>query len=366
MSLQDRQSAFQELSSRTSSTADAENVRFDLQKRIRFMKLQLAESQELINELEGEKVSMEAALKSQKDLVAQESAKCHQLGTEVMRIRETIAPAQAMLAEERSAKKVIQEELQKSDAHVRALLLKEIDHRRMMQEAEENCKKRIAAAIDDEELRGGQRLAEQKNVLKRQFEEDKNRLLEKNEILTSQLELLQSEKKSLMEFWDRERDVLLKEQLLENEKVQDKIRTKDTELDKLSELLQSKDESLRSKDAALEGFVAASKSQISAFKLKSDEQKSILQQTSAIAKTSIPEIRLLRKELLVQRQSCVQMFKSCQQDLGLLQSCMVDLAGKSRMQAALHSKLELMFEAAAIAACDASTLFAKSVLAQEH
>ena len=136
MSLQDRQSAFKELSSRTSSSADAENVRFDLQKRIRFMKLQLAESQELINELEGEKVSMEAVLKSQKDLVAQEAAKCHQLGTEVMRIRETIAPAQAMLAEERSAKKMIQEELQKSDAHVRALLLKEIDHRRMMQEAE--------------------------------------------------------------------------------------------------------------------------------------------------------------------------------------------------------------------------------------
>ncbi len=366
MSLQDRQSAFQEMSSRTSSSADAENIRFDLQKRIRFMKLQLAESQELIIELEGEKVSMEAALKSQKDLVAKETAQCHQLGAELMSIREMMAPAQAMLAEERSSKKMIQEELQKSDAHVRALLLKEIDHRRMMQEAEENCKKRISASIDDEELRWSQKIAEQKIVLKRQFEEDKNRLQEKNEILSSQLELLTSEKKSLMEFWDRERDVLLKEQLLENEKVQDKIRTKDVAIDKLNELLRSKDECLLSKDEALEGFVLASKSQMFAFKVKSDEHKLVLQQTSAVARTSIPEIRMLRKELLVQRQSCVQMFKSCQQDFLVLQACMVNLSDKSLVQAALHSKLERMFETAADAACDASSLFAKSVLAQER
>ncbi len=73
MSLQDRQSVFQEVSARASMGTDAESIRFDLQKRIRFMKLQLEESQELISELEGEKVDAEFALKFQKELRRKQS-----------------------------------------------------------------------------------------------------------------------------------------------------------------------------------------------------------------------------------------------------------------------------------------------------
>jgi hypothetical protein len=381
MSLQDRQSVFQDVSARASMGTDAESIRFDLQKRIRFMKLQLEESQELISELEGEKVDAEFALKFQKDLVFQEKAKCQQLEADLTRIRDALEPAQAMLAEERSSKKLIQEDLQKSDTQVRSLLLKEIDYRRMMQETEESCLKRINAASSDCEMRWKLKTGEQETALRRQFEEEHKRsqtkfeeeqrrlqqkfegeqsqLQHKNEILSSQVELLAGEKKSLMDFWDRERDVLLKEHLLESEKMQDKIRSKDLSIENLNE-------SLRSKDEALEGFVIASKSQTSAFKLKSDEHKSILQQTNAVARTSIPEIRILRKELLVQRQLCLQMFKSSQHDLLMLQTCMIELSEKSLQQSALHFKLERMFEAAAEVACDASGLFAKAVFAQKE
>jgi hypothetical protein len=359
MSMQDRQVVFQEVSARASMGSDAESIRIDLQKRIRFMKLQLEESQELISELEGEKVGAEYALKTQKELLAHEKEKTQRLEADLMRIHDALEPAQAMLAEERSSKKLIQEELLKSDTQVRALLLKEIDYRRMMQETEENCQKRINAAISDIEMRWKQKAGEQEINWRQQLEEETNRLQQKNDILSSQVEHLAGEKKSLIDFWDRERDVLLKEQLLENEKMQDKIRSKDLAIEKMNE-------SLRSKDEALEGFVVASKSQSSALKLKSEAHKSILQQTNAVARTSIPEIRMLRKELLVQRQSCVQMFTSSQHDILMLQTCMVELSEKCLEESALRVQLERMFEAAADVACDASGLFAKAVLAQNN
>jgi hypothetical protein len=365
MSLQDRHSVLQEVSGRTLMNTDAESIRFDLQKRIRFMKLQLEESQELIGELEGEKVAMDSALKIEKDLAARENLRCQHMEEELMRIREALEPAQSMLAEERASKKTLQEELQRSDTQVRTLLLKEIDYRRMMQETEENCQKRITAVTSDCEARWKQKVGEQEIILRRQFEEEQLQLQRKNQILSSQVELLGNEKQSLMGFWDRERDVLLKEQLLEHEKMQEKIRSKDIFIEKLNE-------SLRSKDEALEGFVIASQSQTTALKLKSDEHKSILQQTNAVARATIPEIRVLKKELLAQRQSCVQMFKRSQQDILMIQTCMVELSEKSLAQtalsltqAALNSKLERMVEAAAEVACEASELFAKTILAQK-
>jgi hypothetical protein len=244
MSLQDRQSVLQEVSGRTLMNTDAESIRFDLQKRIRFMKLQLEESQELIGELEGEKVAMDSALKIEKDLAARENLRCQHMEEELMRIREALEPAQSMLAEERASKKTLQEELQRSDTQVRTLLLKEIDYRRMMQETEENCQKRITAVTSDCEARWKQKVGEQEIILRRQFEEEQLQLQRKNQILSSQVELLGNEKQSLMGFWDRERDVLLKEQLLEHEKMQEKIRSKDIFIEKLNESLRSKDEAL--------------------------------------------------------------------------------------------------------------------------
>ncbi len=97
-----------------------------------------------------------------------------------------------------------------------------------------------------------------------------------------------------------------------------------------------------------------------------------MQQTNAVARATIPEIRVLKKELLAQRQSCVQMFKRSQQDILMIQTCMVELSEKSLAQtalsltqAALNSKLERMVEAAAEVACEASELFAKTILAQK-
>ncbi len=345
MSLKDRKSVFQEVSARSSLTTDPESIRLDLQKRIRFMKLQLEESQELVSELEGEKVAMDATLRSQRELLAEEKEKNRELETELLRVRSALEPAKAMLSEERVSKQLIQEELQKSDSQVRALLLKEIDYRRMLQESEEICQKRISA--------------EQEMIWMRKFEEEQNRLLKTNGILSSQLDLLTSEKKSLMEYWDRERDVLLKEQHIENERMADNARSKDLVIEKLNE-------SLKSKDEALEGFVLASKSQTSALKLKSDQHQVILQHTSAIAKTSLPEIRTLKNELMSHRQLCLQMFSGYQQDLLMIESCLIEMSEKSLAHAALHSKLERMFEAAAEVACDASGLFARAILAQEQ
>ena len=428
MSLQDRQSAYHDVSARASLNSNAESIRYDLQKRIRFMKLQLEESQELVTELEGEKVSMEASLKSQKLLVAEEQAKYRALETEFLRIRETLEPARVMLNEERSSKKLIQDELQKSDAQVRALLLKEIDCRRILQEAEDNCQKRIAevvmkskselsAAISEDEGRWKQKCGEEEIRWRRKLEEEDALWRQKNEMLSVQVEqlnaalaLLTSEKRSLMEFWDRERDVLLKEQLLENDKMQDLIRAKDhafelaiktqesERLDRNQLHARESDNltaSLRVKEEELKALVLAHKSEISALKLKNEEQLSVLQQAtakstaqnaselthlqsernrlssrlkhvSAAARTIVPELGGLKKELLLQRQSCLQFFKRCQQDLSTIQSCQIELSHKSLAQAALHSKLERMFEAAADVACDASGLFAKAILAKEE
>jgi len=298
----------------------------------------------------------------------------------------------------------------------------------MMQETEENCQKRIAevvmkskselsAAISEDEGRWRQKNGEEEMRWRRKLEEEDGRWKQKNELLSVQVEqlnaglaVLTSEKRSLMEFWDRERDVLLKEQLLENDKMQDLIRAKDhafelaiktqeserldrnqlhtRETDKLTALLRAKEEELGAS-------VLAQKSEILALKLKNEEQMSILQQASAknsdknaselnrlqverncmdsrlqhvsaVAKTIIPEFLTLKKEVLVQRQLCQQFFNSFQQDLSSLQSCQIELSHKSIAQAALHSKVERMFEIAADLACDASCLFAKAVLAKEE
>jgi hypothetical protein len=162
-----------------------------------------------------------------------------------------------------------------------------------------------------------------------------------------------------MEFWDRERDVLLKEQVLEHDKMTEIIKSKDLALEKLSSSLQSKDE-------ALEGFVIAQKSQTSTFKLKNDQYKSISQQANRVVRTTIPELRLLRNELQQQRQSIVDVSSSCQRDTATLLSCVARLSQQMLMQAALNSKLERMFEVATDVACDASCLFAKSILATEE
>jgi hypothetical protein len=345
MSLKDRQSVFQDVSSRTSLIADPESIRLDLQKRIRFMKLQLEESQELIRELEGEKVVTDAALKSHRQLVADEQENNRELRLELMSVRDALEPIKAMLAEERSSKHLIQEELQKCDSQVRALLLKEIEYRKMLQETEEACRRRISA--------------EQEMFWRQKFEEENNRLLKTNGILSSQLDLLSNEKKTLLEHWDREREVLLKQQHLENSKMLENIRSKDSAIEKLSE-------SLRSKDEALEGFALASKSQTSALKQKNAEHQSIMQQASAVARISIPEIRMLKQELIGHRQTCLQMFSCCQQDILMIQSCVIELSEKHIAHALLHSKLERMFEAAAEVACDASNLFARAVLAHEQ
>jgi hypothetical protein len=309
------------------------------------MKLQLEESQELIRELEGEKVAAEANLKTQRQLLIDEQENSRELRMELMRVRDALEPAQVMLAEERSSKHLIQEELQKCDTQVRALLLKEIDYRRMMQETEESCRRRISA--------------EQEIFWRQKIEEEQNRLSKTNEILLSQLDLLTAEKKSLMEHWDRERDILMKQQNLECEKMLDHIRLKDNAIENLSE-------SLRSKTEALEDFALTSKTQTSALKLKSDEHQSIMRRSQAVASMSMPEIQMLRKELIGHRHMCLQMFSSCQQDILMIQSCMIEFSEKSLAQTALQFKLERMFEAAAEVACDASGLFARAVLAQEQ
>jgi hypothetical protein len=344
MSLKDRQSVFQEVSTRTSSMTDPESIRLDLQKRIRFMKLQLEESQELIRELEGEKVASDAILKSQRQLVADEQQSNRELRIELIRVRDALEPTKALLSEERASKHFIQEELQKCDSQVRALLLKEIEYRRMMQEAEETCRRRISA--------------EQEAFWRQKYDEEQNRLLQKNEILSSQLDLLTIEKQSLVQHWDRERDILRKEQHHEFEKIMDDNRSKERTIEKLRESLQSKDE-------ALERLSLSSKSQTSALKIKSDEHLLIMQHASSVARASVPKIRILRQELIGHRQACLHMFSSCQQDILMMQSCIVDLSERSVAQAALQSKLERMFEAAAEAACDASGLFARAILAQD-